>query len=192
MPKSDLPSIATELYKLLEPHEPDIRARAIQAAIVMLGGNTNVTTHQNQFPHDEGEAGGKASQMPPKVEAWMRSHGITLEQLEQVFHLYGDVCEVLPSEAPGKNGKEKTINAYILTGIAAFLESGETKFDDKTARGVCRAMGCLNEGNHAYYMKGKGNLLGGTKDSGWMLTGPGLKLGAELIKGLTREIGDQT
>ena len=90
-------------------------------------------------------------------------------------------------KSPGKNGKEKTINAYVLTGVSAFLQTGETKFDDKTARDVCKTMGCFNEGNHAYYLKGRGNVLGGSKDSGWTLTGPGLKLGAELIRNLAGE-----
>ena len=86
--------------------------------------------------------------------------------------------------APRKTGKEKTINAYVLTGISAFVHTSEPKFDDKTARDVCRAMGVFSESNHAYYLKGKGNVLGGTKDSGWTLTTPGLKLGAEIVKGL--------
>src|SRR5262245_59372781 len=117
----------------------------------------------------------------------MRTYGITSAQLSHVFHLDGGTSEVIASEAPGKNGKEKTINAYVLTGISAFLQSGEAKFDDKTARDVCKLMGCFNEGNHAYYLKGKGNALGGTKDSGWTLTGPGLKSGAELVKALATQ-----
>jgi hypothetical protein len=173
----------SDLYKLLEPHEPDVRHRAIKAAMVMLGGDAQAAagTLLTIDEIDE-EQGGPA--LHPKVKGWMRTHGITPEQLGNVFHLDGGASEVLPTEAPGKNGKEKTINAYVLTGISAFLQTGEAKFDDKTARDVCRAMGCFNEGNHAYYLKGRGNVIGGTKDSGWTLTGPGLKLGAELVKKL--------
>ena len=47
-------------------------------------------------------------------------------------------------------------------------------------------MGFFNEGNHAKYMKEKGNVLGGTKDAGWTLTTPGLKSGAEIVKGLAQ------
>jgi hypothetical protein len=73
----------------------------------------------------------------------------------------------------------------VLTGISQLIATGDPKFDDKAARAVCKSMGCLDESNHTYNMKGKGNLLGGSKDSGWTLTGPGLKSGAELVKGLS-------
>ena len=187
MTKPDLPAITTELYKLLEPHEPDVRERAIKATMMMLGGNLQVTTPDKQLSSEVLEEDHDGPPLALKVKSWMRAHGITREQLGHVFHLDGGACEVLPSEAPGKTGKEKTINVYVLTGISAFLQTGETRFDDKTARDVCKAMGCFNEGNHAYYLKGRGNVLGGTKDSGWTLTGPGLKLGAELIKNLAGE-----
>jgi hypothetical protein len=187
MTKSDLPTIVTELYKLLEPHEPDVRERAIRAAMMMLGGNPQVTAPDKQLSAEAPEEEHDGPPLTPKAKSWMRGHGITREQLGHVFHLDGGACEVLPSEAPGKNGKEKTINAYVLTGVAAFLQTGEMKFDDKAARDVCKAMGCFNEGNHAYYLKGRGNVIGGTKDSGWTLTGPGLKVGADLIKKLVGE-----
>jgi hypothetical protein len=182
MARPDLPTLTTELYKLLEPHEADVRQRAIKAAMVMLGSDPQAAAAPVTVDAPDEDQGGPA--LPPKVKGWIRTHGITGDQLANVFHLDGGASEVLPTEAPGKNGKEKTVNAYVLTGISAFLQTDETKFDDKTARDVCRAMGCFNEGNHAYYLKNRGNVLGGTKDSGWTLTGPGLKLGAELIKKL--------
>jgi hypothetical protein len=187
MTKPDLPTIASELYKLLEPHEPDVRDRAIKAAMVMLGGNLQVNALNERVSPEVPDEDQDGPPLAAKVKSWMRAHGITHDQLGHVFHLVGGASEVLPSESPGKNGKEKTINAYVLAGVAAFLQTGEARFDDRTARDVCKAMGCFNEGNHAYYLKGRGNVIGGTKDAGWMLTGPGLKLGAELIKNLAGE-----
>lgn len=182
MTNPDLPAVTGELYKILEPLEPEIRDRAVKAVLVMLGGNLKVATQEENSRLDVFDEHGDGQSMAPKVKLWMRNHNIMREQVDQVFHLDSGVWEVLRAEAPGKNGKEQTINAYVLTGIAAFLQTGETKFDDKTAREVCKAMGCFSESNHAYYLKGRGNVLGGTKDAGWMLTGPGLKLGADLIK----------
>jgi hypothetical protein len=174
MSKPDMPKLATEIYKLLEPHEPDVRQRAIKAAMTLLGGEPQVNSVDERRNRDDQDEQGDGPTLPPRVTAWMRQNGLTRMLLDQVFHLNGGAYEVLSTAAPGKNGKEKTINAYVLTGVAAFLQSVEAKFDDRTARSVCREMGCLNEGNHAYYLKGKGNVLSGTKDSGWMLTGPGL------------------
>ena len=169
MTKPDVPTIATELYRLLEPHEPDVRERAIKAAMVMLGGNPQVTASDKRLSPEPPEEDHDGPPLALKVRHWMRIYGVTREQLGHMFHLDGGAWEVLPSEAPGKNGKEKTINAYVLAGMSAFLQTGEAKFDDKTARNVCKTMGCFNEGNHAYYLKGRGNVLGGTKDR----AGPG-------------------
>jgi hypothetical protein len=36
-------------------------------------------------------------------------------------------------------------------------------------------------------MKKPGNVLSGSKESGWTVTGPGMKTAAELIKGFTAE-----
>jgi hypothetical protein len=94
--------------------------------MVMLGGNLQVTAPDKPLSPEVPEEDQVGPPLASKVKAWMRSHGITREQLSEVFHLDGGTCEVLPSEAPGKNGKEKTINAYVLTGVSAFLQTGET------------------------------------------------------------------
>src|SRR5262245_17182602 len=108
MTKSDLPTLTTDLYKLLEPHEPDVRQRAVRAAMVMLGGDAQaVAVVPLAGDEPDEDQGGPA--LTPKVKVWMRTHGITREQLGNVFHLDGGASEVLPTEAPGKNGKEKTI-----------------------------------------------------------------------------------
>ena len=60
----------------------------------------------------------------------MHTNGVTQEQLAHVFHIEDGKAEVIASEAPGKNGQKKTINAYVLTGIAGLLQTGEAKFDD--------------------------------------------------------------
>jgi hypothetical protein len=87
-------------------------------------------------------------------------------------------------KAPGSSTKVKTINAYILTGISKLLATGEAKFDDESGRAVCESMGCFDKTNHSKFVKEKGNVSGGSKGSGWTLTGPGLKSGADLIKAL--------
>ncbi|WP_377828844.1 hypothetical protein ACFKHW_38095 [Bradyrhizobium lupini] len=119
-----------------------------------------------------------------KARQWMKKYDITEEQIGHVFHVEGETAQVIAHEAPGGNGKQKTINAYILTGAAALLSSGEAKFNDKSAREVCKNMGCLNDTNHSTYIKERGNVIGGSKDAGWTLTGPGLKSAADLVKGL--------
>jgi hypothetical protein len=95
--------------------------------------------------------------------------------------------EITASHPPGKNAKLQTINTYVLTGIGKLLETGVPKFDDKAARDNCKSLGCFNTANHVVYMKKKGNVLSGSKTKGWTVTGPGLKVGAELIKQYSAE-----
>lgn len=184
---TDLKSLVTGLYDLLEPADPADRMKAIKAAMTMLGDSAVIGSGKsgNENASDDDDAG--TLTYHAKAKPWMKKYGVTTEQLGQVFHIENGVAQVVAHEAPGTNTKQKTINAYVLTGIGQLLATGEAKFDDKAGRAVCKAMGCYNEGNHAAYIGDKGNVLGGTKEMGWTLTGPGLKSGADLVKGLAAE-----
>jgi hypothetical protein len=182
----DIPSVASKIYELLEPLEPTIRKRAIKAALTMLGDD-DLDTEPEKRPSKQSENPNRTTifnSFTQKVQLWMKSNSITESDLEHTFHAENGKVQLIAGELPGKTGKERSINAYLLTGLTQFLETGEAKFDDKVARDVCKEHGCFDQGNHAYNLKGKGNLIGGTKDSGWTLTTPGLKAGAELIKSM--------
>jgi hypothetical protein len=73
------------------------------------------------------------------------------------------IAEVSASHIPGKNKKEQTINAYILTGIAKLITTGNTNFSDNESRDLCVRSGCYDSGNHATTMKNKGNYPGASK-----------------------------
>ena len=65
--------------------------------------------------------------------------------------------------------------------------SGEPKFSDKDARALCSSAGCYDPTNHAATLKSKGNWFTGTKEKGWVLTAPGLKHAATIVKNLVSE-----
>jgi hypothetical protein len=184
---TNIPAVTTELYNLLQPLDPAERKRIIKAALVLLGDDTSAADQKpgtrdavdDNAPDDDLELNARA-------RTWMSRNNVTAEQLAHVFHIDGETIDIIADTAPGKNQKEQTINAFVLTGIGEFLKTGEAKFTDKAAREMCKKMGCLSETNHSTYMKKPGNILSGSK-SGWALTGPGLKAGAELIKGLIVE-----
>jgi len=98
----------------------------------------------------------------------------------------GKIESVIASDIPGKNKKEKNLNAYLLTGIGQYISTGDTSFDDKTARALCTTFACYDSTNHAVYMKGKGNELTGSKENDWKVTAPGLKKGALLVKDIIK------
>jgi len=85
---------------------------------------------------------------------------------------------------PGTSRRVQVRNAYVLSGIAQLLAHGETKFDDKSARDVCESGGFFDTTNHAKYLKC--SEFTGSREKGWVLTAPGMNLGASLIKQLSQ------
>jgi len=178
MAKKSITTITTQLHDLLKPLDPSERIRAVKATLMLLGDDASELRGDSGGSGDEERKSQGGTKRSGKAGQWMKANGVTEDQLGHVF----DGSEVIAAAAPGKNAKEQTINAYVLTGIAALLENGEATFDDKTGRAICKHLGCLNETNHAAYMKKKGNLLSGSKGGGWRLTAPGMKKGADLVK----------
>lgn len=92
---------------------------------------------------------------------------------------------MIAAQIPGRSNRDKVRNAYILTGVAQFLRTAETSFDDKAARKLCEESGFYDHTNHSKYLKG-GNEFTGTSKKGWKLTSPGLKAAAALIIELSK------
>lgn len=147
----------------------------IQAASVNGGGSNS------------GAKAEETGSLPGKASLWMKQNGLSMAQIEQVFHFDGDTVDVIASEIPGKNAKQKTLNAYVLIGISKLLATGSASFDDESARTLCKSSGCYNKANHALYLSDRGNIFTGSKDKGWTLTAPGLKQAAEMVKGFSSQ-----
>ena len=186
---TDLKTLVAGLYDLLEPADPADRKKAIKAAMTMLGDDASVISQKDSKNGGEGEEDGDDGDLGlnKKAKTWMARNDVSAEHLQHVFHIDGENVDIIAGSCPGKNQKEQAINAYVLTGIAEFLKTGEAKFTDKAGREACKKMGCYGDTNHATYMKKPGNIMSGSKGSGWTLTGPGLKAGAELVKALNPE-----
>jgi hypothetical protein len=152
------------------------RRRIIQASLTLLGDSSAPLDNKAEDSiQDDG--------FPAKARMWMKQHGLTAEQISQVFHCDENGADVIAS-VPGASKREQVRNAYILSGVAQLLTHGETKFDDKTARQLCERGGFFDPTNHMKYMKG--SEFTGSKERGWVLTTPGLKHGAVLITELTK------
>jgi hypothetical protein len=192
---TDIKNLVSGLYDLLEPVDPADRKKAIKAALTMLGddaADADKKGGKGGRAGDDNEDGDDPdgddnSEFSSKVRTWMSRNKLTAEEIAHVFHVDGETVDVIADTVPGKNQKAQAINAYMLTGIAEFLKTGESKFTDKVARETCKKLGCYGETNHATYLKKPGNVLSGSKESGWTVTGPGMKTAAELIKGFTSE-----
>lgn len=168
--------IFTALVDLLTPLSSDERRRTVGAVFVLLGETAPPSSKDNLEQNAD-----DAPSLPPKARQWMKQNGLSRDTLDQVFHVENGNAETL-AEAPGKSQKEKTINAYVLAGAAQLLANGEAHFTDKAARQICITSGCFSSTNHATYLKDKGSDFTGSRESGWLLTAPGLKRAANLIK----------
>jgi predicted XRE-type DNA-binding protein len=176
---TEILTATSSLVALLEPLDAADRRKVITAALTVLGDVVEPAAKPNI---DNAEDGGGDSELPPKAKVWMKQNSLSQAQLDHVFHIEDESVHVIASEIPGKGLKEKTINAFVLTGVSKLLQTGEAKFDDKLARDICKTAGCYSNPNHSTYMKDKGNVLSGSKNTGWALTAPGLKAGADLVK----------
>jgi hypothetical protein len=176
--------VTSQVVDLLSPLESEDRQRVVRAAMMLLGESPMVENKGTGGADPTGVGGEGGSTIPQKALIWMKQNAVTMEQLQQAFHIDGGDAVVIAAEIPGANKKEKTLNAYVLAGISRLLSAGEPAFDDKSARALCVSSGCFDTSNHAATMKDKGNAFTGSKASGWTLTAPGLKQGADLVKGI--------
>jgi len=150
---------------------PEERQRIVRASLTLLGDSSQNASIQ--VDEDPGDA-----QFPAKARMWMKRYGVTAEQIAHVFHRDGDDVRVIAT-VPGSTKREQVMNAYVLSGIAKLLLSGESRFDDKSARALCESGGFFDGTNHMKYMKN--SEFTGSRDKGWVLTTPGLERGATLI-----------
>jgi hypothetical protein len=176
-----LAEIVGTLVSELTPLGSDERKRAFHAAMMLLGEEA---ISAPAATIEQGQPDG-ADTLPPRARTWMRQHNLSMNTLQQLFHVENGTVEII-AEIPGKNRREKVRNAYILTGVSNFLLTGEQRFDDAAARGLCERVGIYDPTNHAKYMK-DGNEFTGSREKGWTVTIPGLKAGANLVKGIEND-----
>jgi hypothetical protein len=181
MVKNKFVDTMSKVVEILTPLSPEERQRVIGASLTLLG-DPNIANKQVVVELKEEEA----NTLSLKASLWAKQNEISKEELDQVFLVSEELSEVIASDVPGKGKKEKTFNAYVLTGVLNLLSTGNSNFDDKSARQLCKLFGCFDEANHAAFFRDKGNDFAGSKDRGWALTAPGLKRGATLVKELNK------
>ena len=176
-----------KVLAVLEPLAPDARDRVILWASEKLGVSRQArpTAGSNQ-PVSAADVELADPLMhgalPARALLWMKQNDVSADQLENAFHLAGGEAALILADIPGKSTRDKTLNVYVLAGVSQLLVSGEPTFTDKYAREMCAAAGCLDTTNHTKYLAAKGNEFSGSKDRGWMLTAPGMKRAAVIIK----------
>jgi hypothetical protein len=175
MPRT-LAQIVGAIVDELTPLGSEDRKRAIQAAMTLLGEDQISSSR----PEHETTSLAGGDSLPGRAISWMRQNELSMEELQHAFLISDGSMEII-TQIMGASYREKVRNAYILVGIASLLRSGDQKFDDADARALCERNGIYDSTNHSKYVKG-GNEFTGSREKGWTLTVPGLRVGANLIK----------
>lgn len=182
MAKAKPAEIVGKIVDLLASLSSEERRRVISAARTLLGESRSEVSGSGDDDDDKSDQHEPSITTTGKVKAWQQQNAVTADELAQVFHVADGKADVILGDMPGTNKKAQTLNAYVLAGLAQFIATGEPKFTDKNARALCTAAGCYDNANHATTLKAKGNWFTGSKDKGWVLTAPGLRHGATLLK----------
>lgn len=184
--RKTLPDIVGEIYKLLDPLDSSDRLKVVKSAMTLLGeGAASI----DNSPEDSGfEGGGGGGAYGKKAARWMKQHEISDSTIDEIFHKDGDIVEVIVGEITGDGKKGKSLNCYLLSGVGALLESDVPKFTEANAVSLCKEMGCHDQTNHAKIRGSFGNVVAGTKASGFTLPGPGLRAAAELVKDMANQV----
>lgn len=174
-----LPEIVSEVYSLLEPLESPDRQKVVGSALTLLGEEPT-TPSKRQL----GEEGSGSDEIPfgKKATRWLKQNNIPIADIEEIFHCEGNDVEVIASDIPGTGKRAQTHNCYLLSGVRSLLSGDEAKFIDNEAVSLCKTMGCHDSANHAKYRSELGNIVAGSKSSGYTLPAPGLRAAAALVK----------
>jgi hypothetical protein len=180
MPEKSLTEAVANIVDQLKEFTSEDRHRIVSASMTLLGEAPTQIVSNNETPND---ADDQYAGLPAKARNWMKQHGLSIEQINLVFH-FGEDGPEITAPIPGASRKEQVRNAYVLCGICRLLASGDTKFDDKVARRVCESGGFFDSTNHTKYMKC--SEFTATREKGsWVLTTRGTNLGASLVTQLS-------
>jgi hypothetical protein len=188
MPQSNFAKLVGDIVDLLLPLSPEDRNRVLRASLVLLGDTADpIRDVLSSSPPSDAPVTMNSSDFPLSTKAmrWTKQNGITVDQLSHLFHAAEGKLEIIAVDIPGKNNKEKVLNAYLLVGLSKFLETGTSDFDDATGRALCQSLGILNTKHHAEAFRGI-NEVTGSPSKGWTLTAPGLKRAALLVIDLSQ------
>jgi hypothetical protein len=168
------------LIEILEPLSAEERRRNINAALTYFG-DAGLQPAINGVEQPPRECGGDGAHFAPAIAARMKQNGISVDHALHAFEFReGEPFRILA--VPGKEKKSQMLAMYHLVGLGTYLESGKRDFVDATARQYCKDYGCYDQTNHAKYMDDKHPAFTGDKSSGWMLTVPGIKVAAAIVK----------
>jgi len=192
MTAKTITEVTTSVFTLLDPLSKEDRQRVVKAVFALLGespagigGLAGATGGNVDLGHDEKFVG-------PKARQWLLRHQLSRDKLEHAFYFQDGHVDIHLNTMPGASRKEQTANCYLLVGAKAFLESDQPQFSDSDAIALCKHTQAYDKNNHTTNRGSIGNMMTGTRQDGYALTGPGLKAAAELLLQISRSPAAKT
>ena len=177
----DIATKALEVHRIVRDLSVEERRRVFVAVGALCG---DAETPQSEAAHAVTPPPGELGTLPPKAARWMMQNKISVERIEDFFHIDARDAEVILVDLPGRSRREQTGNCYLLAGVRSLLASGEPNISEAEVIALCKRYKCHDSTNHATYRRQSSNYLAGDKDRGFVLSAPGLRAAAELIRSI--------
>jgi hypothetical protein len=187
MPSKPLTEIAASVFNLLEPLAKEDRQRVVKAVYALLGESPSGLGVGDEKGKTQIDVVDDQSQFGPKARQWLLKHQLPREKLEKAFYFQDGKVDIHLNTMVGGSKKEQTINCYLLLGAKAFLESDNSQFSDSDAIALCKHVQAYDKNNHTTNRSSLGNMVTGSRQEGFALTGPGLKAAAELLLSISSD-----
>jgi hypothetical protein len=122
--------------------------------------------------------------LPMRVKAFMKKNGVTIKQLEKLFHVEGKEVEPMWTLTTTKFSKAQ-VQTALLQALQRALTSGEFSFDREEVKTACRDRGNYNEANFKANFHNNNRYFSGLERAGLVsLTDAGMTALATLITAL--------
>jgi hypothetical protein len=120
----------------------------------------------------------------PRSDFFTR-YNITEEEWQRVFHYDGNSYLIIVSDLKERSISKKQIKLALLLGVKGLLETGESNLEKAQLVELCKQHAAYDSPNFSTHMKRQKNLFV-PKGNNWMLTKPGERQAAEVIKELAQ------
>jgi len=127
-----------------------------------------------------------APSTPDAVKPFLTANAVTTQVLGRVFQPVGPGAQLLASDLPGSGKAAKLVNLSLLLCVKQALETGSFNCTLKDLRQMAVHYDCYDSPNFSKTLKGNKSFYS-PRDKGadLVLSGPGQKKAAELIKAIS-------
>jgi hypothetical protein len=149
---------------------------------ILLNALVKIETPPIRFMEGMPEIGAREREMP-KADFFSR-HGLTEEEWSPVFNFDGSSWSII-AELKTKEMSKNQVKLALLLGIKSLLEGTEPIILRSSLIELCKRYAAHDATNFAKHMKANKKLFL-PKGKDWILTKPGQKKAAEVIKELAQ------